>query len=68
MHGFGWLDGDEGDQRYAYGIAKKHYDLHADLHRQERQVRSSQHDSNGEGQHDAGQRRVRIGERHDGIV
>ncbi len=48
MHRVGRVDGDEGDQRYPYGIADKHYDLHADLHREWRYVRSGQYDGSGE--------------------
>ena len=66
--GCGRLDGDEGDQRHPGGIADKYYDLHADVHRERRHVPSSQYNGSGECQPGAGQRRVRIGERHDGIV
>jgi hypothetical protein len=68
MRRLGRLDGDEGDQRYPCGIADRHYGLHADLHRERRYVRSSQYDGSGECRPGAGQRRVRIGEWHDGIV
>jgi len=33
MHRVGRVERDEGDQRYPYGSADKHYDLHAELHR-----------------------------------
>ena len=68
MHRLGRVGRDEADQRHAGGIADKHDDLHADLHRKQRYVRSSQYDGNGERRPGAGQRRVRIGEWHDGIV
>ena len=68
MHRLGRVEREEGDQRYPRGIADKHYDLHADLHRARWQDRSSQYDGNGDGRRAGGQRRVRIGERHDGIV
>ncbi len=68
VHRRGRLDGGEGAQRHPGGIAAKHYDLHADLHRERRHVASGQYDGIGECQPDAGQRRMRIGERHDGIV
>jgi hypothetical protein len=67
MHRLGRVERAEGDQRHLRGIADKHYDLHADLHREKRCV-SSQYDGSGECRASAGQRRVRIGERHDGIV
>jgi hypothetical protein len=38
MHGLGQLDGDESYQRDPCGIAGKHRDLHADLHRDRRHV------------------------------
>jgi hypothetical protein len=66
MHRLGRVERDEGDQWHSRGIADKHYDLHADLHRERRYVPGSQYD--GSGGCGAGQRRVRIGERHDGIV
>ena len=68
MHSLGWLVGDESNQRDPYGIADKHRHLLADLHRARRQDRSSKYDGDGEGGPGASQRRVRIGERHDGIV
>jgi hypothetical protein len=67
MHCLGQLDGDESDQRHPCGIADKHRDLHADLHWNRRHIRSSQYDGDG-ADRGSGQRRVRIGERHDGIV
>jgi hypothetical protein len=68
MHGRGRLDGGEGAQRYPDGIAAKYYDLHADVHRERRHLARSQYDGSGECRPGAGQRRVRIGEWHDGIV
>ena len=44
MHRRGWLDGDESDQRHSCGIADKHHDLHADLHRGRRHVANGQCD------------------------
>jgi hypothetical protein len=38
MHRLGQLDGDESDQRHPCGIADKHGDLRADLHRHRRHV------------------------------
>jgi hypothetical protein len=67
MHRLGRVERDEADQRHPRGIADKHYDLHADLHRERRYVRSSQYDGSGECRPGGGQRRVRIGEWHDGI-
>jgi hypothetical protein len=69
MRRLGRVERAEGDQRHPRGIADKHYDLHADLLRERRHFPSSQYDGNGECcRPGAGQRRVRIGERHDGIV
>ena len=68
MPRLGRVERDEGDQRHPRGIADKHYDLHADLPRERRYIPSSQYDGSGECRPGAGQRRVRIGERHDGIV
>ena len=68
MRRLGRLDGDEGYQRYPYGIAGKHYDLQAELQRERRHVRTSQYDGGGECRRGGCQRHVRIGERHDGIV
>ena len=70
MYRLGRLDGDEGNQRYPYGIADKHDDLHAEVQRERRRVLSCQcqYDGSGECRSGAGQRRVRIGERRDGIV
>jgi len=68
MRRLGRLDGDEGDQRYPYGIAGKHYELHAKLQRERRHVCTRQCDGNGECRRGGNQRNVRIGERHDGIV
>jgi hypothetical protein len=67
MPRLGRVERGEGDQRHLRGIADKHYDLHADLHREGRCVKS-QCDGSGECRPDAGKWRVRIGERRDGIV
>ena len=67
MHRLGRVERGEGDQRYLRRIADKHCDLHADLQRERRYV-TGQYDGSGECQPGAGQRRVRIGEWHDGIV
>jgi hypothetical protein len=67
MHRRGRLDGDESYQRHLCGIADKRYDLHAELHRCRRHVLNGQYDGGGPGESGSGQRRVRIGERHDGI-
>jgi hypothetical protein len=67
MHRRGRLDGDESYQRHSCGIADKHHDLHADLHRGRRHVVSSQYDGGCECR-GGGQRRVWIGERHERIV
>jgi hypothetical protein len=68
MHRLGRVERDEGNQRHPRGIADKHCDLHADLHRERRYVAGSQYDRNGECRPGGGQRRVRIVEWHDGIV
>jgi hypothetical protein len=68
MHRRGRLDGDASYQWHLGGIAGKHHDLLADVHRCRRHVLSSQYDGGGAGRPGGGQRRVRIGERHDGIV
>ena len=69
MHRLGRVERDEADQRHPRGIADKHCDLRADLHRRRRYVPSSQHDGSGECRPPgAGQRHVRIVERHDVIV
>jgi hypothetical protein len=68
MRRLGRLDGDEGYQRYSYGIADRHYDLHAELQRERRHVRTSQCDGSRECRRGGGQRHVRIGEWNDGIV
>jgi hypothetical protein len=63
------VERDEADQRHPRrSIADRHYDLHAGLHRERRYVPGGQCDGNGECRPGGGQRRVRIGERHDGIV
>jgi hypothetical protein len=68
MHRLGRVERDEGDQRYLRGIADKHCDLHANLHRERRHVAGCQYDGSGERRAGGGQRRVRIVEWHDGIV
>ena len=67
MHRRRRLDGGEGAQRHPDGIAAKYYDLHADVLRERRHFARGQDDGSGECRPGAGQRRVRIGERHDGI-
>jgi len=68
MHRLGRVERDEADQRHPRSIADRHYDLHAGLHRERRYVPGGQCDGSGECRPDASQRRVRIGEWHDGIV
>jgi hypothetical protein len=68
LHRLGRVEREEGDQRHFRGIADKHCDLHADLCGEGRRP-GSQYDGSGECRRPGGgQRRVRIGERHDGIV
>jgi hypothetical protein len=67
MHRLGRVERAEGDQWHPRGIADKHCDLHADLHREGRCI-SSQYDGSGGCRPGAGERRVRIGEWRDGIV
>jgi hypothetical protein len=64
----GRLDGDESYQRYSCGVAAKHHDLHANLHRGRRHVANGQYDGGCECRPGGGQRRVWIGGGHDGIV
>jgi hypothetical protein len=68
MHRQRRLDRDESHQWHSCGIANRHHDLHADLYWVQRFVLSSQYDGGCECRPGAGQRRVRIGEWHDGIV
>jgi len=74
LHCRGRLDGDESDQRHSCGIADKHHDLHADLHRgfpcdrRTALLGSSQYDGGCECRRGGGQRLVWIGERHERIV
>jgi hypothetical protein len=68
VHRVGRMERDEGDQWYADGFADKHDDLHAELRRAWRHVRSIQCDGGGECRAGTGQRPVRIGEWCAGVV
>ena len=63
MHCQRRLDGEKSDQRHSCGIAEKHHDLYADLHRggrRDRQIVSGQYDGGGECHSGGEQRRVGI--------
>ena len=68
MYGRGWLDWGESHQRHPCRIAAKHHELHVGLHGARGHVPSCQHNGGCDCQPGADQRRVRIGEWHDGIV
>jgi hypothetical protein len=55
------MDRNEGDERYANGVADKYGDLQADVLWKRWHVPNSQYDGGGECHLDAGQRGVRIG-------